>query len=162
MPPYLPHRLLFVCTANICRSPMAEALAMLSAEERGWWVQALSCGTDALDGMPAAPNAVRVIRELGGDIEDHASQGVREELVVWADRIVCMELRHASWVRENFPMADEKIQLLGTFGGLMNVPDPYGSWIFTFRRSRDQIRRCVEGFLDSLPPRPLPASSRGR
>lgn len=157
---YTPHRLLFVCTANICRSPMAEALANLSAEERGWWVQALSCGIEAIEGMPAAPNAVKVIREVGGDLNEHASQGVTTELVLWADRILCMELRHASWVREHFPEGDEKIQLLGTFGGLMNVPDPYGSWIFKFRSSRDQIRRCVDGFLDSLPPRPLPPEAR--
>jgi protein-tyrosine-phosphatase len=156
MPQVNPHRLLFVCTANICRSPMAESLAMLSGEERGWWVQALSCGTEAMDGMPAAPNAVKVIQELGGDLSQHASQPVSAELVRWADRVLVMELRHASWVREHFPQADEKIQLLGTFGGLMNVPDPYGSWIFKFRSSRDQIRQCVEGFLDSLPPRPLP------
>lgn len=160
MTPYPPHRLLFVCTANICRSPMAEALANLSAEERGWWVQVLSAGTDAHDGLPAAPNAVKVIKEIGGNIEDHCSQPVTDELVRWADRILVMELRHASWVRDHFPIADDKIQLLGTFGGLMNVPDPYGSWIFTFRRSRDQIRRCVDGFLDTLQPRPLPPQAR--
>lgn len=149
-----PHRLLFVCTANICRSPMAEALAGLCAEERGWWVQSLSCGTEALDGLPAAPNAVKVVKEVGGNLSEHLSQPVSTELVVWADRILCMELRHAAWVREHFPEGDEKIQLLGTFGGLMNVPDPYGSWIFAFRRSRDQIRRCIEGLYDTLPPRP--------
>jgi len=150
-----PHRLLFVCTANICRSPMAEALAVICAEERGWWVQALSCGTEALDGVPAAPNAVKAIKEVGGDLSEHLSQPVSDELVNWADRVLCMELRHAGWVREHFPQADEKIQLLGTFGGVMNVGDPYGSWIFAFRRSRDHIRRCVDGLLDTLPPRPL-------
>jgi hypothetical protein len=36
----------------------------------------------------------------------------------------------------------------------MEVGDPYGSWIFTYRRSRDLIRRCVDGLLDTMPPRP--------
>jgi hypothetical protein len=65
-----------------------------------------------------------------------------------------MEMRHALFVRERFPAADEKIQMLGTFGGLMEVADPYGSWIFRYRSSRDDIRRCVETLIDRMPPRP--------
>ena len=53
------------------------------------------------------------------------------------------------------PLADGKVQLLGTFGGLVEIDDPYGRWIFAFRRSRDEIRRCVERFVDTLPPRPM-------
>ena len=60
----------------------------------------------------------------------------------------------AQEVRERYPAADEKVQLLGTFGGLVEIADPYGSWIFTYRRRRDEIRTCVEAFMDRLPPRP--------
>lgn len=151
-----PHRLLFVCTANICRSPMAEGLARMSAAERRWRVEALSCGVDAHEGIPAAPNSVKVIREIGGDIAAHLSQPASDALVQWADRILVMELRHASVLRERYPAADNKIQLLGTFGGVMEVADPYGGWIWTYRRSRDLLQRCVEGLLDSMPPRPEP------
>ena len=149
-----PHRLLFVCTANICRSAMADALARRYAEERGWRVEVRSAGTHARAGDAAAPNAVKAVREVGGALADHASQPVSEELVAWADRILVMEMRHASHIREQFPDADEKVQLLGTFGGLVEIDDPYGSWIFTYRRRRDEIRTCVEAFMDRLPPRP--------
>ena len=141
---------------------MAEVLATMCGQERGWWVQALSCGTEAMDGLPAAPNSQKVIKEIGGDLSEHLSQPVSAELVAWADRVLCMELRHASWVREHFPQADAKIQLLGTFGGVMNIPDPYGSWVFAYRKSRDLLRRSVEGLLDSMPPRPLPEEERRR
>jgi protein arginine phosphatase len=155
--PNAPHRLLFVCTANICRSPLAEELARLYAAERGWMVEARSAGTHARDGESAALNSQKAIRDVGGDLTAHRSQPVTEELVAWADRILVMEMRHAQLVREQFPASDEKLQMLGTFGGLMEIADPYGSWIFKYRSSRDDIRRCVEGLLDRMPPRPLGA-----
>jgi protein-tyrosine-phosphatase len=133
---------------------MADALARRYAEERGWNVEVRSCGTHALTGQPAAPNAVKVARELGADLTGHQSRPVDQELVEWADRILVMEMRHAQEVRERYPAADEKVQLLGTFGGLVEIADPYGSWIFTYRRRRDEIRTCVEAFMDRLPPRP--------
>ncbi len=149
-----PHRLLFVCTANICRSPMADALARRYAAERGWAAEVKSAGTHAIAGQPAAPNAVKAVRELGGTLVDHQSQPMSEELVTWAQRILVMEMRHAADIRTRFPASDEKIQLLGTFAGLVEIGDPYGSWIFTYRRRRDEIRQCVESFMDRLPPRP--------
>lgn len=133
---------------------MAEALAVLSADHRGWMVEAQSCGVEALTGQPAAPNSERVIREIGGDLSRHIAQPATDSLLAWADRVLVMEMRHAAALRERFPRSDEKIQLLGHFGGVLEVGDPYGSWIFTYRRSRDLIRKCVDGLLDSLPPRP--------
>ncbi len=149
-----PHRILMVCTANICRSPMAEALARRYAQERQQHIEIRSCGTHALTGQPASANGIKAVREVGGELDGHASQPVTEELVDWADRILVMELRHASHIRELFPRSDEKLQMLGTFGGTMEIDDPYGGWIFKYRRSRDEIRRCVEAFIDRLPARP--------
>jgi protein-tyrosine-phosphatase len=151
-----PHRLLFVCTANIARSPIAEAVARQYAAERGWWVEVQSAGTHAVPGEPAAPNSVKVSREIGADCSEHRSQPMTDELVAWADRILVMEMRHASNLRERFPAADEKVQLLGTFGGLVEIGDPYGSWVFTYRKRRDEIVACVEAFMDRLPPRVAP------
>lgn len=149
-----PHRLLFVCTANICRSPMAEELARLYAEERRWNVEVRSAGTHAIEGNPAAPNAIKAIKDVGGDLSGHRSQPMSLELVEWADRILVMEMRHAATIRDLYPESDEKVQLLGTFGGMMEIDDPYGRWIFAFRRSRNEIRQCVETFMDRLPPNP--------
>ncbi len=134
---------------------MAEELARLYARERGWAVEARSAGTHAREGDPAAPNSKKAIRDLGGDLTRHTSQPVSEELVAWADRILVMEMRHAQLVREQFPASDEKLQMLGTFGGLMEIADPYGSWIFRYRSSRDDLRRCVEALIDRMPPRPV-------
>lgn len=133
---------------------MAEALARRYAEERGWHVEVRSAGTHAVEGQPAAPNSVKACREVGANCTDHRSQPMSDALVGWAHRILVMEMRHAQNIRERFPAADEKVQLLGTFAGLVEIGDPYGSWIFTYRRRRDEIRACVEAFMDRLPPRP--------
>jgi protein arginine phosphatase len=133
---------------------MAEAIARRYAEERGWAVEVASAGTHALPGQPAAANSIKVCREVGADCSQHASQPMTADLVDWADRILVMEMRHAADVRERFPKADAKVQLLGTFGGLVEIEDPYRSWIFTYRRRREEIVKCVESFMDRLPPRP--------
>ena len=156
MEPTRPHHLLFVCTANICRSPMAEALARRYADQRGWRVEARSAGVMGLVGKEAAPNAVRVLAELEVDLSTHRSQGLSEELVDWADHILVMELRHQIDLHTRFPESEGKVLMLATFGGMHEVADPIGGWRWRFRRSRDEIRRCVERFMDHLPPRPFP------
>jgi protein-tyrosine-phosphatase len=149
-----PHRLLFVCTANIARSPMAEALASRYARERGWGVEVASAGTHAIAGNPAAPNSVKAVRELGCDLSGHVSRPVDDALVSWADRVLVMELRHARHLRAAYPVAEDKVLLLANFGGMVEIDDPFGRWIFAFRRCRDELRTCVEAFMDRLPYRP--------
>lgn len=151
-----PYHLLFVCTANICRSPMAEGLARHYAAERGWAVRTMSGGTMGLIGKSAAKNAVRVLGEIDIDISEHQSKGITEEMIGWADHILVMEMAHAVKLRKRFPdlLTDQdRILQLANFGGMMEIDDPVGGWRWRFRRSRDEIRRCVEAFMDNLPPR---------
>lgn len=153
MPENEPYRLLFVCTGNICRSPMAEGLARTYAASRGWAVEVASGGILDLNGRPAEPNAVRAMEEIGIDVRGHRSRQVSGELVAWADYILAMELAHCSELRRRFPEADSKVMLLGSFGGSMEIADPMGGWRWRFRRTRDEIRGCVESFMDHLPTR---------
>ncbi|MCO4743272.1 MAG: low molecular weight phosphatase family protein [Proteobacteria bacterium] len=144
------HNLLFICTGNICRSPMAEGIARFEAAKRGISVDSRSASTLGLDGNPADPKSVAVCAELGIDIADHEAQPMTRELAEWADHILVMETRHALKLRDLFPEHDAKIALLGPFGGMMEIADPLGGWKFTFRRIRDQIRPAVEGFLSRM------------
>ncbi len=144
--------LLFVCTGNICRSPMAEGLARAYARERRRPIVAASASTLGLHDRPAHKHSIKVMSEIGLDIRDHQAQPVTEELVAVADHILVMEIRHAAELRERFPDADEKIMLLGTFGGLVEINDPLGGWRRRFRSCRDELRHCVETFIDRLPP----------
>jgi protein-tyrosine-phosphatase len=154
MPGTRPHRLLFVCTANICRSPMAEALARHHARERGLPLETKSGGVMGIEGRPADAMAVRVLSEIGVDLSRHKSSGLDAEKVEWADYILVMELDHARRVREEWPDVEDRILMLGNFGGLVDVSDPMGGWRWRFRKTRDDLVRCIEGFMDKLPPPP--------
>ncbi len=147
-----PYRLLFVCTGNICRSPMAEVIAVDFAASRGRTVEVRSASTLGLDGKPADPKAVAVCKEIGLDLTSHRSTPLGPEQVEWADYVLVMEYAHAGLIRERYPDVGDKLMLLGTFGGFTEIADPIGSWKFRFRRSRDDIKRCVEGFVDRLAP----------
>lgn len=139
--------LLFVCTGNICRSPMAEGIARKDARELGLDVEVQSASAMGLDGRPADPKAVAVCAEIGVDLSNHSAQPVTPEVMTWADHVLVMELRHAHDLRERFPEHDAKIALLGTFGGAMEIADPIGGWKWTFRRIRRQIGSATRSFL---------------
>ncbi len=147
-----PHRLLFLCTANICRSPMAEGWARALAERGGLRVEVRSAGVAAREGLPPDPLAIRVMGEASMDISGQRSRPLNEIDLAWADHILVMELRHQRSVLDRCPEAGERLLMLGTFGGIGEVPDPVGGWRWRFRGSRDQIGRCVAGLLKNLPP----------
>jgi len=156
MTPPRPRQLLFVCTGNICRSPMAEGMAREYAQARGWSVEVRSGGILGIMDKPADPLAVKVMEEIGIDISGHRSGGVDDALVAWADHILVMELGHTMRLRERHPGSEDKTLMLGNFGGMMQVQDPIGGWRWKFRRCRDGLLRCVKGFMDQLPPPQLP------
>lgn len=143
-----PRRLLMVCTANICRSPMAEGYARSLGHELR------SGGILGLEGRPADPLAVRVMAEKGIDIADHVSSGISEEDIAWADHVLVMEMRHRVKLVQRHSSAGDKVLLLGQFGGQHELADPVGGWRWRFRRSRDDIMRCIDGFLAAAPPAP--------
>ena len=147
-----PHRLLLVCSGNLCRSPMAAALAQAHADRVGVEVEILSAGTLGLVDRPANAKAVGVCREIGLELGAHRSRALTPELVQWADRVLVMELGHAVWIRaavEDLP--EDKVMLLGGFAGLGDIADPIGSWFWgPFRTARDEIDRCVRAYFDRL------------
>lgn len=144
-------KLLFVCTGNLCRSPMAEGLARDYALRNRRPVEVRSAGTMGIQRRPADPNAVAVCAELGVGVGEHRSQGLTSELVTWADHIAVMEVAHAAHIREHFPEVADKIVMLGGRIGLVDIPDPIGGWTFQFRRSRNQIAQAVKSLVDQLP-----------
>ena len=86
------YNLLFVCTGNTCRSPMAAAIASRAIEQRGWsHVAVQSAGIAGASDLPASENAVRVAAEHGLDLAGHRSQPLTAALIRWADLILVIE-----------------------------------------------------------------------
>lgn len=130
---------------------MAEGIARKLAQTTGRSIEIQSAGTLGLIGHPADAKAVQVCDELGISLRNHRSQAVTPELVAWADYVLVMETRHAMELRERFENLENRLVLLGSYGGVMDIADPIGGWTFQFRSCRDLLVRCVESFLQRLP-----------
>jgi len=145
-----PLRLLFVCSGNLCRSPMAEGIARYLGEERGLDLEIRSCGTIARPGMEASENAVAACQEKGVDISDHRSQPLTQELVEWADQILVMEENHLHAVNARDWRAPFKTWSLGSFIDAKRIKDPYRRSLRKYRKARDIIWKAVDEALNRL------------
>ncbi len=154
------HTWLFVCTGNICRSPMAESLARRTAARRlgtqddrvlAHGLRFASAGITALPGMPASDGAVAATRDLGIDLEGHRSRALSREVLRSAHRIFCLGPSHLVAVRALEPSVAARAELLDPRGA--GVPDPYGADVATYRQTRDVILHAVESRLDEILPR---------
>ncbi len=138
---------LFVCTGNTCRSPMAEVLFrhLLSQElgveedkllERG--VSVLSAGLATAHGLPASPDACQLMQEAGLDLSTHQSQPVTPQLLSIADFVITMTKTHQESILARFPVHAERIQLLRSDG--LDISDPFGGGMSDYIRCRDEIQ----------------------
>jgi glycine hydroxymethyltransferase len=143
-------RVLFVCTGNICRSPMAEGLfKKLVAGRDDIYVQ--SAGVSAGRGMPASRHAIQALSVDGVDLGNFRSQPVSEELVRQATHIFAMTRDHKRLIELFFPEAGEKTYLVREFEpGAPDVPDPIGLGRETYERCRDTLKRALPVLLEFI------------
>jgi protein-tyrosine phosphatase len=138
---------LFVCTGNTCRSPMAETLfrhlaaerlgcAPDEIEQRGLVVT--SAGLAAWSGAKASAGAVEAMAEFGADLTAHESQPVTETLVRQADVIWTMTASHRAALLAQFPEAGGRVAMLAP--DRQDVSDPIGGPVSTYRACAGQIR----------------------
>src|SRR5688572_15196099 len=150
-------RLLFVCTGNTCRSPLAEALARREAIERGLGdVEVASAGTSAWDGAPASDGALLVAMERGLDLASHRSQQLSRELVQSHDVVLGMGPHHVE--RAEALGGEGRTHLLTAFAGGTStgraINDPFGGDLEQYRETLAELQGEIRRVFDRLTARP--------
>lgn len=149
--------LLFVCSGNICRSPMAAAIAQAAAHEAGMHIRVASSGTGALTGRPAEETAEAVLAEIGLTLDGHSARQATREDVHAAALVVAVTRAHDAWLRMHASEATH-IVTFDELTGLGDIPDPYGQSLEEYREVRDALVAGMPRILAALKARQAASS----
>lgn len=137
---------LFVCTANICRSPMAEGLfkqkLAQKSELSNWTVE--SAGTWAQGGLPAADKGVYLLQQMGINIRDHQSRCVKKPMIESFNLILTMEQGQKEALQIEFPECEDRIFLLSEMvGTVQEIEDPIGGELQDYKATIKEIDQIL-------------------
>ncbi|MCA1055100.1 low molecular weight protein arginine phosphatase [Rossellomorea aquimaris] len=143
-------RILFVCTGNTCRSPMAEAVLKHRA---GSGFEVKSAGVFAMDGGDASIQAKEVLKE--NDIKhEHQSSSLRKKDIEWADYVFTMTTHHKWAIMDQHPEASDKVFTLKEYvledPEDMDVSDPFGGSVDIYRYTYRELDELIEQLIDKL------------
>ncbi|MGG0185032.1 low molecular weight protein arginine phosphatase [Bacillus rhizoplanae] len=138
-------RVLFVCTGNTCRSPMAEALLRYHGESH---FEVQSAGVFAAVGSDASVHAKSALEEKGISIA-HASQQVTEELLEWSDIVLTMTTGHKQLLLAHHPEVNGKVHTLYEFveGTNKDISDPFGGSLSIYKATLEEMEQLVQTLL---------------
>lgn len=142
---------LFVCSANMCRSPMAEALfnkvLQQQATDVDWDVS--SAGVWAFDGNRASEGSVKALRQKGIDLSKHRARGINHEMIRDSDLILVMERNHKEALQAAFPRFANRIYLLSEMVGMNHdILDPIGGTPADYEDTAAELEQLLT---DALP-----------
>ncbi len=146
------HTILFICTGNVCRSPMAEGLFKNLVDQNKADLIVISAGVGAQNGQPPSENAIRAMQDLDIDISPQRSMMMTAALASEADMIIGMTHGHIEMVNLMFPHTAEKTFLLREFDDSLplherEISDPIGCSYEIYCQCRDQIREGIDSLL---------------
>jgi protein-tyrosine phosphatase len=151
-----PGTIVTVCTANVCRSPMAEALlrhALRAQPEplKAWKI--VSAGVAARSGDLVSENSVVALKKVGIDIKTHTSRPLTRELIDEATVILCMTESHRAMIQFNFDPVPRHVYLFREFmprAAEKEIGDPYGGPLSEYEACRDEMVEAIPSLVEFL------------
>lgn len=141
--------ILFVCTGNTCRSPMAAYIMDKVAVENDLDILIESAGVFAEAGQEASENAVKALRDMEIDLSDHRTQPLNEDLIKKADIILTMTEGQKKLIE---PYAENKVYTLLEYAGSSgDISDPYGGDIEDYKETAQEIYDAIVDIAEKLP-----------
>lgn len=145
---------MFICTGNICRSAMAEGLMRKLVNDNNKNVVVYSCGIYAEDGDMATYNAIEAIKDYGVDLREHRATNIQNSQIEDMDIILCATMSHKNTVIRIYPELKDKVHTIKEFAGFdendLDIPDPWGYDIDTYRFCASTINKCLEKIIEKL------------
>ena len=149
-------KILFVCTGNTCRSPMAEVIFNSIAETNNLDYRAESAGAAAINGMSASKNAIKAVEEIGLDLTKHKTRFLPDVNLNNYDLFVTMGESHAQ-ILESMGVPGDIIRVLQRQTGKddkydlgIGITDPFGGDLKTYEKCRDEIYSAVNDLIKTL------------
>lgn len=148
--------ILFVCTGNTCRSPMAQAMMNRKILDKfgkefrreDLPIVAYSAGVAAYGGDPASPGASQAIKQYGASLESHSSSQLTKEMVDQADLILTMGARHKHAIASQWPSASGKIQMISPDSS--EISDPFGGPLEVYQKCAQQLDQHTSYWIEKL------------
>lgn len=140
--------IVFICTGNTCRSPMAEMLFRVHGGEEKTGLKAESAGIFTQDGMDASGQAKTIAVNRGSDLTGHKSRQITDKIVENAAYLVCMTAAHYDAMLERFSYAKDRIFMLAG----EDIADPFGGGLKVYEETAEQIDEAVLALIERLKP----------
>ncbi len=153
-------KVVFICSGNICRSPMAAGYFLHRAHGEGWTdVEVDSAGTLGIRNSRASHEAIEAMAEIGVDISGHRSKGIKTKILADADFTLAMSHEHLEYLALRHPEGEDERMLLRAFEdgprpdpNPLDLTDPIGRPLDFYRDQVPLITRCVDHLIDYLKP----------
>ncbi|HZZ58881.1 MAG TPA: low molecular weight protein arginine phosphatase [Opitutaceae bacterium] len=150
-----PRYVLIVCTANICRSPMAAGLlrhALAGQPEPVRSIGVISAGVSARSGEPVTDHSVTTLKKVGIDISDHVSRPITQELLDGALAVFCMTESHKMLIEATANPPPRQLHLFRAFMKTADkdIPDPFGGPLAAYEAARDEMVEALPSVVEFL------------